>query len=55
MPFDQIDFVVGALVFVGPWTHLRSADVIAILVLSFLADLLINRLAFRLGIKDSPW
>lgn len=55
MPFDQLDFVIGALVLAWPWAHLYFSDAIAILLLSFAADILVNRLAFRCGIKDSPW
>lgn len=55
VPFDQIDFVFGALLLVAPWARLSWFEVLLILIGSFLAGLLVNRLAFRLGIKDSPW
>lgn len=55
VPFDQIDFVIGALLLVGPWASLRWQDVAIILALSFVADVLVNQAAFRCGIKDSPW
>ncbi|HVC17962.1 MAG TPA: CDP-archaeol synthase, partial [Rhodanobacter sp.] len=55
VPFDQVDFVLGALVLVAPWARLSWFEVLLILVGSFLAGLLVNRLAFRLGIKGSPW
>lgn len=54
-PFDQLDFVAGALLLVAPWVDLRADEVALVLGLSFLGDLLVNRLAFRLGIKDTPW
>lgn len=55
IPFDQIDFVLGALLLVAPRAELSGADVVVLLALSFVADIAVNRLAFRCGIKNSPW
>lgn len=55
IPFDQIDFVVGALVLVGPAAGLSWGDVIQILIVSFVGDLVVNRISFRVGIKETPW
>lgn len=55
IPFDQIDFVLGALALVGPFAALSWTDVLLILVVSFAGDLLVNRIAFSIGIKDTPW
>ena len=55
IPFDQLDFVVGALLLIGPFAVLDPGDVILILALSFAGDVLVNRVAYRLGIKTSPW
>lgn len=55
VPFDQLDFVVGALVLVGPYAGLGPLDVALVLLVSFLADLAVNRLSYRLGIKRTPW
>ena len=55
MPFDQIDFALGALMLVGPWAVLDAIDVAAILGLTFLADIAVSRIAWRLHIKDVPW
>ncbi|WP_062537598.1 CDP-archaeol synthase [Mizugakiibacter sediminis] len=54
-PFDQLDFVVGALLLVAPRVELGAADVALTLAATFVGDLLVNRAAFRLGIKDTPW
>lgn len=54
-PFDQLDFVLGALALVGRWAGLSPVDVGVILLVSLLADLLVNRLAFALHIKSTPW
>lgn len=55
LPFDQLDFVVGALLLVGPWARLSWRDVLVILLVTLVGDLLVNRLSFALRIKDSPW
>jgi CDP-2,3-bis-(O-geranylgeranyl)-sn-glycerol synthase len=54
-PFDQLDFAVGALVLVGAWAGLSWREAGVILLLSLIGDVLVNRLAFALHIKDAPW
>lgn len=55
IPYDQLDFVIGALVVVGPFAALDAADIAVIVVASFLGDIAVNRVAYRLGIKASAW
>ena len=55
IPFDQLDFVLGALILVAPQVNLDGFDVAIILALSFVADVAVNRLSYRCGIKNSPW
>jgi CDP-2,3-bis-(O-geranylgeranyl)-sn-glycerol synthase len=55
VPFDQLDFVLGALLLVGYWAGLTWQDVAVILLFSLVAGLLVKRLAFRLHIKQTPW
>ena len=55
IPFDQLDFVVGALALTGACAGLGAMDVVAIAAMSFAGDIAVNRLSYRLGIKDSPW
>jgi CDP-2,3-bis-(O-geranylgeranyl)-sn-glycerol synthase len=55
VPFDQLDFQVGALLVAGHRGRLQALDVAVILCFGFLADLAVNRLAYRLRIKDTPW
>jgi CDP-2,3-bis-(O-geranylgeranyl)-sn-glycerol synthase len=55
VPWDQLDFVLGALLFVAAWADLGVADVAAILAVSFVGDLAVNRVAYWLGIKQAPW
>lgn len=54
-PLDQLDFVLGALAFVGICADLSWLEVATILLVSLVGDLLVNRLAFALHIKDTPW
>lgn len=55
VPFDQLDFVLGALLLVGPFAGLGWLDVLAILLGTLFGDMAVNRAAFRLGIKATPW
>ena len=55
IPFDQLDFVLGALVFVGTRVTLAWADVLVILLLSFCGNILVNHLGYWLGVRDTRW
>jgi CDP-2,3-bis-(O-geranylgeranyl)-sn-glycerol synthase len=43
MPFDQLDFIIGALVFVAPVAAFQWPEVIGVLVFTFVADTAVNR------------
>lgn len=55
MPFDQLDFVTGALVAVWHRTDLGAADVAVVLAGSFVGHVAVSRVGFWLGVKDVPW
>ena len=55
IPFDQLDFALGALLIVGPFSLLGWPDVLVILVVTLLGDIAVNRAAYWLRIKTSPW
>ena len=55
VPFDQLDFVVGALIFVYPIVILPLNKVIIILLLSFILHILVNHFAFYMGIRKEKW
>jgi len=53
---DQVDFIVGAILFsvplqiIGDWEH-----VAAVLIITPPIHLLTNFVAYKLGLKDNPW
>src|SRR6058998_2153345 len=55
IPFDQLVFVLGALVLVSTRVTLTWADVATILLLSFCGHILVNHLGCWLGIRDTRW
>jgi CDP-2,3-bis-(O-geranylgeranyl)-sn-glycerol synthase len=55
IPADQIDFVLGALVPLVFLVRLSLIDILVMLLLTFVADIAINHLAFRLGIRNTKW
>lgn len=55
MPFDQLDFVLGALLFVWPRAILTWADIAIILVLSFGGHILVNHIGYFLGVRNTRW
>ena len=55
IPFDQLDFVAGALVFVWPRAALAWTDVALVLALSFVGHILVNHLGYWLGVRPARW
>lgn len=55
VPFDQLDFELGALVLAGPGAGLGPLDVTVVLAGGFLGSLLVNQVAYRIGVKETPW
>ena len=55
IPFDQIDFVAGALIFTIFAFKLSWQILIAALVLSFLLHIIVNHLAYWLKIRNEAW
>jgi CDP-2,3-bis-(O-geranylgeranyl)-sn-glycerol synthase len=60
-PWDQLDFIIGALVFgflVMPTMFFElftPARLVVIVLLTPFLHLLVNYLGFKLGLKDVPW
>lgn len=53
IPWDQIDFVLGALTLVWGAAALSWADLVIVLLLSGIGHVLVNRLGYWLGIRDA--
>jgi CDP-2,3-bis-(O-geranylgeranyl)-sn-glycerol synthase len=55
IPADQLDYVLGALVCLWPWIRLGWQEVLLVCVISFAGHILVNHLAYWLGIRDTKW
>ena len=55
IPFDQTDFVVGALLFIVPIFNLTLKIFITSLLLSFILHIIVNHIAFYLKIRNEKW
>ncbi len=55
IPFDQLDFVLGALLLVGRRAALSASDVAIVLALSFVGHILVNHIGYWLGVRDARW
>ena len=55
VPFDQIDFVVGALVLVWPVADLSWGDAAALLFVSAAGHVAVNHVGYWLGVRPSRW
>ena len=55
VPFDQTDFVIGALMFIMPVFGLTLKIFLASLLLSFVLHIIVNHVAFYLKIRNEKW
>jgi CDP-2,3-bis-(O-geranylgeranyl)-sn-glycerol synthase len=55
IPFDQLDYVLGALVLVWNRAALSWIDVSLILLISFGGHILINHIGYWLGVRETRW
>ncbi len=55
IPFDQTDFVVGALVFIMPIFNLTLKIFVTSLLLSFILHIIVNHVAFYLKVRNKKW
>ena len=55
LPADQLDFILGAMLLGWPWLQMRPLDVALILAFTFVAHIVVDHIAFRLGIRDAKW
>lgn len=54
-PFDQIDFLVGALLALELFIEVDALTWVLVLSLGISLHILVNRLGFRLHFKATPW
>ena len=55
IPFDQLDFAIGALIALSFFVPLRLGDIAVLLVFTFVADIVINHVAYYLHIRRTAW
>ena len=55
VPADQLDFILGAMLLSWPWLQMRPLEMALILAFTFIAHIVVNQIAFRLGIRDAKW
>ena len=55
IPWDQLDFVFGALIFSYLIVKLFFIDIILILIISFILHIIFNHLGYYLRINENKW
>jgi CDP-2,3-bis-(O-geranylgeranyl)-sn-glycerol synthase len=55
IPFDQLDFALGALVLVWPRVSLSALDVLAILAFTAAGHIAVDHVGYWLGLRESRW
>jgi CDP-2,3-bis-(O-geranylgeranyl)-sn-glycerol synthase len=53
-PFDQIDYIIGGLVFSVPFVNLKPSEYFAIFIVWFLIHPIATFIGWLIGLKDSP-
>jgi CDP-archaeol synthase len=54
-PADQIDFVIGSLLFVGWYARLSVGDLVLILAISIVGHIAANHVGYWLGVRPARW
>jgi CDP-2,3-bis-(O-geranylgeranyl)-sn-glycerol synthase len=55
IPADQLDFSIGALALIAPMARLSLSDIGLVLLVTFVGDIGVNHVAYKLGIRDTAW
>lgn len=55
VPFDQINYVLGAFVFIQPVVKLNTVFWLTLIVLTFVVHIGFNRLGYNLGLHKAKW
>ncbi len=54
VPFDQLDFIIGALLATWPVLHYSGMTVVAVVGVMFVAHIISTFVGFTFGLKDKP-
>jgi len=55
IPFDQLDYIIGSLVFLSFYLILSFKMILIISLISFVGHIVVNHLAFYTGIRNEKW
>jgi CDP-2,3-bis-(O-geranylgeranyl)-sn-glycerol synthase len=55
IPFDQLDFVLGAMILVAPRSALSLGDIAIVLTLTVGGHIVVNHVGYWLGVRDVKW
>jgi CDP-2,3-bis-(O-geranylgeranyl)-sn-glycerol synthase len=55
IPFDQLDFAIGALLLLGNTARLGAMDYALILAVTAPGHIAVNHVAYVLGVRDTRW
>lgn len=55
IPWDQLDFVIGSLIFIYPFYRLSLIQIITIITLSFVLHVIVNHTAYYMKIRKEKW
>jgi CDP-2,3-bis-(O-geranylgeranyl)-sn-glycerol synthase len=53
-PFDQVDYIIGAIVFAWPFVQLTPLQIAAVIASYLLLHLLVAAIGYLLGLKQRP-
>jgi CDP-diglyceride synthetase len=55
IPFDQTNYVIGALIFLQPYLHMELKFWGILFLLTFFVHILCNRIGYNLGLHKAKW
>jgi len=55
LPFDQINYVIGAVFFLSPFFEIGRETWITVFILTFFLHIISNWIGFKLGLRETKW
>ena len=52
---DQIDFVIGSLIFISFIKILSLKDYLSIIIISFILTIIVNQIGWKIGLRKERW